>query len=85
MQYNITLHMKTLLLALTLMVTTTSFTPQQLHYVYIDTEAKAGYYHADDKCTGEKKGEKFTKVTLDDAINKYHRKPCPKCYKSGKA
>jgi len=76
--------MKTLLLAITLMATTTSFRPQQLHYVYINTDDKTGYYHADTKCTGEKKGDKYTKVTLDDAINKYHRKPCPMCYKEGK-
>ena len=76
--------MKTLLLALTIFTTTTSFTnyvrPSQ--YVYIDVaDTKQPYYHKADDCKEIKKGDKVKKVTLTDAVNKYHLKPCPDCYK----
>jgi hypothetical protein len=74
--------MKTLLLALAIFTTTTAFTnlrPQQ--YVYIDADPKQPFYHAAPDCKNIKKGDKVKKVTLAEATNKYHLKPCPECYK----
>ncbi|HSY75759.1 MAG TPA: hypothetical protein VK890_02815 [Bacteroidia bacterium] len=79
--------MKTLLFAIGLLVTTASFTPYIMpeQYVYIDsTDSKAEYYHAGDDCKDIKKGDKTKKVSLSDAVNKYHLKPCPDCYKPKK-
>lgn len=75
--------MKTLLTVLTLFVATTSFTVPQLQYVYIDANPKAagGYYHDDKHCKGLKKGDKVVKISLTEAINKYHYKACPYCVK----
>ncbi|HTA82822.1 MAG TPA: hypothetical protein VK783_07815 [Bacteroidia bacterium] len=76
--------MKTLLLAFAMLTTTTGFTnyvrPSQ--YVYIDSsDAKEPYYHKGSDCKDIKKGDKVKKVTLTEAVNKYHLKPCPECYK----
>jgi hypothetical protein len=79
--------MKTLLFAIGLIVTTASFTPYMLpdQYVYIDsTDNKEPYYHAAGDCKDIKKGDKVKKVSLNDALNKYHLKPCPDCYKPKK-
>ena len=76
--------MKTLLIAITLLVTATAFTPP-LQYVYIDsTNTQAQYYHSKDDCKDIKKGDKTKKVSLQDAENKYHLKPCPDCVKPSK-
>jgi hypothetical protein len=76
--------MRTILLAIGLFVTTTSFTKLPNHYVYIDADPKEQYYHAANDCKEIKKGHKIEKVTLDEAVNKYHLKPCPECYKPKK-
>ncbi len=98
--------MKTLLIAIGLLITTTAFTNSPLasndlqlstydyrltadnlpsHYVYIDaTDPKEPYYHAAGDCMDIKKGHKVEKVSLKDAENKYHLKPCPECYKPKK-
>lgn len=85
--------MKTLLIAIGLFVSTTSFTPFSLinahyalpqQYVYIDADPKEPYYHAATDCKDIKKGHKIEKVTLNEAVNKYHLKPCPDCYKPKK-
>jgi hypothetical protein len=75
--------MKTLIAAICLMAVTTAFAPQPLQYVYIDDNPKATLYHAATDCKDLlKKGHgKILKVTLNDAVNKYKRKPCPDCYK----
>jgi hypothetical protein len=91
--------MKTLLIALSLFISTNAFTNPLLatnhyslitnvlpsHYVYIDaTDPKEPYYHAAGDCMDIKKGHKVEKVSLKDAENKYHLKPCPECYKPKK-
>ena len=75
--------MKVFAAMLCLFIATTAFMPQSLQYVYIDDNPKAELYHADKNCKElEKKGHhKIIKVTLDDAIHKYNRKPCPLCCK----
>lgn len=61
---------------------TTEALPSQ--YVYIDADPKEPYYHAKADCKDIKKGHKVEKVTLSEAVNKYHLKPCPDCYKPKK-
>jgi hypothetical protein len=75
--------MKKLLAALFVFVLVTAFVPQPLQYVYIDKDPKETLYHQDKNCKElEKKGHhKVIKVTLDDAVNKYKRTPCPMCCK----
>jgi len=75
--------MKNLLATLLLFTVVTAFAPQPLQYVYIDQDPKATLYHADKNCKElDKKGHhKIIKVTLDEAINKYKRQPCPLCCK----
>lgn len=80
--------MKKLLAALFVMTLVTAFVPKPLQYVYIDTDPKNTLYHSDKHCKAikeDKKAEKgkykVIKVTLEDAINKYKRKPCPLCCK----
>jgi len=88
--------MKNILLAIGLFASTTAFTatnnyslitnhyslPSQ--YVYIDADPKEPYYHAANDCKDIKKGHKIEKVTLSEAVNTYHLKPCPDCYKPKK-
>lgn len=83
--------MKKLMASLLLMTLVTAFVPRPLQYVYIDTNPKNTLYHSDKHCKALKedakkdKGKyKVIKVTLDDAINKYKRKPCPLCCKDDK-
>ena len=83
--------MKKLIAGLFLFTVVTAFVPRPLQYVYIDTNPKSGYYHADKHCTALKedlkadKGHyKLKRVTLEEAINKYKLKPCPLCCKDGK-
>jgi len=77
--------MKNLLSGLMLFAVVTAFVPQQLQYVYIDKDPKEAYYHKEKSCSNEGEKEKaqhkMIKVTLDDAINKYKKQPCPLCYK----
>jgi len=88
--------MKNILLAIGLFASTTSFSvnssslivnrcalPSQ--YVYIDgTDPKEPYYHAAGDCKDIKKAHKVEKVTMSEAVNKYHLKPCPDCFKPKK-
>jgi len=76
--------MKNLVAALCVFMVTTAFAPTQaLQYVYIDTNPKETLYHQDKHCKvlDKKDHGKLIKVTLDDAINKYKRTPCPICSK----
>jgi hypothetical protein len=77
--------MKNLFASLLLFTLVTAFVPQQLQYVYIDKDPKETYYHKEKSCSSEGENEKghhkMLKVTLDDAINKYKKQPCPLCYK----
>jgi hypothetical protein len=75
--------MKNILAGILLLTAITAFAPQPLQYVYIDNDPKETLYHQDKKCKElDKKGHhKIIKVTLDDALNKYKRKPCPLCCK----
>jgi hypothetical protein len=61
--------------------------PQPVQYVYIDDNPKAEIYHSDKTCKElQKKGHgKLIKVTLDEAMHKYNRKPCPLCVKPVKS
>jgi hypothetical protein len=79
--------MKTFAALLCLFIATTAFMPQPVQYVYIDSNPKAELYHSDKACTElQKKGHlKIIKVTLDDALHKYNRKPCPLCVKPVKS
>ena len=87
--------MKNILLAIGLFASTASFSvnssslivsrcalPSQ--YVYIDADPKEPYYHAAGDCKDIKKGHKVEKVTMSEAVNKYHLKPCPDCFKPKK-
>ncbi|MGP8216735.1 MAG: hypothetical protein ACLQQ4_14315 [Bacteroidia bacterium] len=89
--------MKILLFAISIFVTTASFTPFTIYhspftvirslpaqFVYIDEDPKETFYHSKSDCKDIKKGHKVKQVTLDDAINKYHLKPCPDCVKPAK-
>ncbi len=47
--------------------------------VYICVTGKV--YHATDKCSGLRNAKhKIIKVSLEEAINKYERRPCKICY-----
>jgi hypothetical protein len=37
------------------------------------------YYHKSASCPSISKCNNFQKVSLEDAVNKYHRMPCKKC------
>lgn len=92
---NTKIDMKKLLLATGLLISTISFSANShwliasnyrlpAQYVYIDADPKEPYYHAKDDCKDIKKGHKVEKVTLSEAVNKYHLKPCPDCFKPKK-
>jgi hypothetical protein len=70
--------MKHLLLFLFLIVGVTTSTD---NYVYICTGSYSKCYHKTDKCEGlEYCSKEIKKVTKEDAVNKYNRKPCKYCY-----
>lgn len=49
-------------------------------YVYICDSRTAYAYHSSENCSGLNRcSHKILKITLDEAINKYHRKPCKIC------
>lgn len=50
-------------------------------YVYICTGGYSKCYHKSDNCEGLVYCSKeIKKVTKEDAVNKYNRKPCKYCY-----
>ena len=59
--------------------------PKNEMYVYICMGPNAKCYHKSKKCEGIRSCSKvIKKVTLDDAIDKYERRPCGYCYKHKK-
>ena len=61
-----------------------AFMPMSVNdtYVYICMGPSSECYHKDTECRGIKNCSKTVKkVTLDEAIKKYKRRPCGYCYK----
>ena len=64
----------------------TIFAQQQKGYnnkadnlVFICYSQSTDYYHKSINCASLDKCNNLQKVTQDDAVNKYHRRPCKKC------
>lgn len=60
----------------------TSIAPKDKEtYVYLCMGSKSKRYHKTDKCKGLSRcSTRIKVVTLQDAIKKYKRTPCKKCY-----
>ena len=55
---------------------------QQETYVWICTGGSAYAYHSRSSCSGLNNCQgRIIKVTEREAIEKYHRRPCKRCYK----
>lgn len=71
--------MKHVLLFLFLLIGTLQ--TNEVEYVYICTGTYAYTYHKTDKCEGlDRCSREIKKVTKDEAVDKYKRKPCKYCY-----
>ena len=71
--------MKTLILFIAILVAACA-NDKPVKYVYICDSPTAYAYHSDSTCEGLRDcHHRIIKVTLEDAVNKYHRKPCHIC------